>query len=64
MRNACAKLTLLSLDVLGEEIRKDITGGEAGIKMTLAIQVVDVQTCEPVPEAFLDIWSSNATVSR
>lgn len=64
MRNACAKLTSLSLDVLGEEIRKDITGGEAGIKMTLAIQVVDVQTCEPVPEAFLDIWSSNATVSR
>lgn len=64
MKNACAKLTLLSLDVLGEEIRKDITGGEAGIKMTLAIQVVDVQTCEPVPEAFLDIWSSNSTVSR
>ena len=52
-----------SKDVLGEEVRKDITGGEAGIKMTLAIQVVDVQTCEPVPEAFLDIWSSNATVS-
>ena len=44
-------------------MRKDITNGEAGIKMTLAIQVVDVNTCEPVPDAFLDIWSSNATVS-
>lgn len=32
--------------------------------MTLAIQVVDVQTCQPVPDAFLDIWSSNATVRR
>jgi len=49
------------LYVKGEEIRKDITNGETGIKMTLAIQVVDVNTCEPVPNAYLDIWSSNAT---
>lgn len=50
-------------DVQGEEIRKDITGGERGIKLTLAIQVVDYQTCETVPDAYVDIWSSNATVS-
>ena len=31
--------------------------------MTLAIQAVDVNTCEPVQDAFLDIWSSNSTVS-
>ncbi|KAL2113909.1 hypothetical protein VUR80DRAFT_1762 [Thermomyces stellatus] len=49
------------LYVLGEEVRKDITNGEPGIPMTLAIQAVDVNTCEPVTDAYLDIWSSNAT---
>jgi protocatechuate 3,4-dioxygenase beta subunit len=47
--------------VKGEEVRKDITGGEAGIKMTIAIEVVDVATCSPVTNAHVDIWSSNAT---
>lgn len=51
------------LDVLGEEVRKDITNGETGIPMTLAIQTVDVATCEPVTDAYVDIWSSNATAS-
>ncbi|KAK4164366.1 Intradiol ring-cleavage dioxygenase [Cladorrhinum sp. PSN259] len=49
------------LYVKGEEIRKDITGGEKGIKMTLAIQVVDYKTCQVVPNAYVDIWSSNST---
>lgn len=49
------------LYVKGEEIRKDITNGEKGIKMTLAIQVVDYKTCQTVPNAYVDIWSSNAT---
>lgn len=31
--------------------------------MTLAIQVVDYKTCETVTDAFVDIWSSNSTVS-
>ncbi|KAK3933874.1 Intradiol ring-cleavage dioxygenase [Diplogelasinospora grovesii] len=38
-----------------------ITEGEAGIKMTLAIQVVDYKTCKTVPNAYVDIWSSNST---
>lgn len=29
--------------------------------MTLAIQVVDYKTCQVVPNAYVDIWSSNAT---
>jgi len=49
------------LYVKGEQVRKDITEGEGGIKMTLAIQVVDVKTCKPVPDAYVDIWSSNST---
>lgn len=51
-------------DVRGEEVRKDITEGKPGIKMTLAIQVVDYKTCQVVPNAYVDIWSSNATVRR
>jgi protocatechuate 3,4-dioxygenase beta subunit len=31
--------------------------------VTLAIQVVDYRTCQTVPNAYVDIWSSNATVS-
>ena len=50
-------------DVLGEEVRKNITGGEKGIPLTLAIQVVDYKTCQTVPNAYVDIWSSNSTVS-
>ncbi|KAK3984621.1 Intradiol ring-cleavage dioxygenase [Cladorrhinum sp. PSN332] len=49
------------LYVRGEEIRKDITNGEKGIRMTLAIQVVDYKTCQVVPNAHVDIWSSNST---
>ncbi|KAL2129752.1 hypothetical protein VTI74DRAFT_7342 [Chaetomium olivicolor] len=49
------------LYVQGEEIRKNITGGEPGIPLTLAIQVVDYQTCKTVPNAYVDIWSSNST---
>ncbi len=51
------------VDVQGEQIRKDNTEGQAGIKLTLVIQVVDYKTCKVVPEAYVDIWSSNATVS-
>ena len=29
--------------------------------MTLAIQVVDYKTCKVVPDAYVDIWSSNST---
>ncbi|KAI7912666.1 hypothetical protein M0657_010014 [Pyricularia oryzae] len=49
------------LYVKGEEVRKDIKNGEKGIPMTLAIQVVDYQTCKVLPDAYVDIWSSNAT---
>ncbi|EJT69775.1 hypothetical protein GGTG_12658 [Gaeumannomyces tritici R3-111a-1] len=49
------------LYVKGEEIRKNITNGEKGIPLTLAIQVVDYQTCKVVPDAYVDIWSSNST---
>lgn len=29
--------------------------------MTLDIQIIDVNTCEPVPQAYLEMWHCNAT---
>lgn len=46
----------------GEEIRSELTDGEAGVNMRFAIQVVDVNTCDPVPDAWVDLWSCNSTV--
>lgn len=47
----------------GEDVRKDITEGQGGVKLRLNIQVVDVSNCKPVNNAYVDIWSSNSTVS-
>jgi hypothetical protein len=36
--------------IQGELVRKDVTDGQEGVKLTLDIQVIDTKTCEPVPE--------------
>ncbi|KAH7320576.1 putative extracellular dioxygenase [Stachybotrys elegans] len=45
----------------GEYVRKDVTDGQAGLDITLDYQVIDVDTCEPVPEVYLEMWHCNAT---
>ncbi|KAF2834005.1 aromatic compound dioxygenase [Ophiobolus disseminans] len=47
--------------VQGELLRKDITEDQEGVPLTLDIQIIDVNTCEPVPKAFLEIWHCNST---
>jgi protocatechuate 3,4-dioxygenase beta subunit len=47
--------------VQGELVREDITDDQEGVPLTLDIQIIDVKTCEPVPEAFLEIWHCNST---
>lgn len=47
--------------VNGELIRKDVKEGQAGIDLYLEVQYIDVATCQPVPELFVDIWNCNAT---
>jgi protocatechuate 3,4-dioxygenase beta subunit len=47
--------------VEGELLREDITEDQEGISLTLDIQIIDVNTCEPVPQAFLEMWHCNAT---
>ncbi|KEQ81087.1 intradiol ring-cleavage dioxygenase [Aureobasidium pullulans EXF-150] len=44
-----------------EFIRKNITENQEGVPITLDIQVIDVNTCEPVPDVYIDFWHCNAT---
>ncbi len=45
-----------NLDVSGERIRKDVTDGEEGVPLAVDIQIVDMETCEPIPNVYLEIW--------
>ncbi|PLB39062.1 intradiol ring-cleavage dioxygenase [Aspergillus candidus] len=47
--------------VSGELIRTDVSEEQAGVPLFLDIQLVDTKTCEPVPEAYIEIWHCNAT---
>lgn len=47
--------------VAGESIRQDVTETQAGVSLALDLQVLDVDTCEPVPNAYLEIWHCNST---
>ena len=47
--------------VNGELIRKDVKEDQVGIDLYLEVQYVDVTTCQPVPELFVDVWNCNAT---
>ncbi|KAF2709264.1 aromatic compound dioxygenase [Pleomassaria siparia CBS 279.74] len=47
--------------VSGELIRTDNTEGQQGVPLTLDIQIIDVNTCEPVPQVYLEIWACNST---
>lgn len=49
------------LDVGGEYVRYDITEDQEGVDLIADFQVIDVNTCEPVPQAYLEIWHCNAT---
>lgn len=40
----------------GERIRKDVTEGQEGVPLAVDIQVVDMETCKPIPGAYLEIW--------
>ncbi|KAL4898711.1 extracellular dioxygenase [Aspergillus ambiguus] len=47
--------------VTGELIRGNIVEDQAGVPLYLDIQMIDTNTCDPVPEVFLDIWHCNST---
>ena len=55
------QVLLLSAVVDGELIRQNVTEGESGIPIYLDVQVVDVDTCQTVPNIYIDLWHANAT---
>ncbi|CAD6442386.1 95c11c3a-75a2-4e76-b0d9-60b73cbb9c01 [Sclerotinia trifoliorum] len=47
--------------VVGESIRQDVTDGQPGVPLHLEVQYIDITTCKPVPNIYIDIWNANAT---
>ncbi|KIJ63771.1 hypothetical protein HYDPIDRAFT_91495 [Hydnomerulius pinastri MD-312] len=45
----------------GEYLRTNVTENQVGVPLYLDVQIIDVNTCEPLPDLFVDIWSANAT---
>jgi hypothetical protein len=54
----------ITVDVAGEKIRSNIVDGQKGLPLTVDIQVIDVTTCDPVADAYLEIWSKFDVISR
>lgn len=50
------------VDVAGEYIRSDVRNGEAGVDLVLDTQVLDIKTCEPIPDVYLEIWRRSNTL--
>lgn len=46
-----------------QTLRQDISEGQPGVPMILDIGVMDVDSCEPLPDVLVDIWHCNATGS-
>ncbi|PVH97457.1 extracellular dioxygenase [Periconia macrospinosa] len=47
--------------VSGELVRQNIVEDQQGVPLTLDIQVIDVNTCAPVPKVYLEAWHCNST---
>ncbi|EFX04512.1 intradiol ring-cleavage dioxygenase [Grosmannia clavigera kw1407] len=47
--------------VAGEYVRENIIEDREGVDIALDYQVIDVDTCEPVPNVYVEIWHCNAT---
>ncbi|OJJ31959.1 hypothetical protein ASPWEDRAFT_139331 [Aspergillus wentii DTO 134E9] len=48
-------------NVDGELHRHDVREEQEGVNLYLDLGVIDVETCEPLPDAWLTIWACNAT---
>ncbi|RDW76330.1 intradiol ring-cleavage dioxygenase [Aspergillus mulundensis] len=47
--------------VAGELVRRNVAEDQAGVPLFLDIQLIDVNTCEPLQNVYTDIWHCNAT---
>ncbi|EEB99716.1 hypothetical protein MPER_00544, partial [Moniliophthora perniciosa FA553] len=44
-----------------EMVRGNLIEDQAGVPLTLDIGVVDINTCEPLSDVFVELWACNAT---
>ncbi|CAK46228.1 intradiol ring-cleavage dioxygenase [Aspergillus niger CBS 101883] len=47
--------------IAGELIRRNVVEGQTGVPLFMDIQLIDTNTCEPLPNIYTDIWHCNAT---
>ncbi|KAI9375561.1 Intradiol ring-cleavage dioxygenase [Aspergillus egyptiacus] len=47
--------------VAGEMIRNNLIEDQPGVPLYLDIQLIDSNTCKPVPDVYIDFWHCNAT---
>jgi protocatechuate 3,4-dioxygenase beta subunit len=47
--------------VRGEYIRTDMRETQTGVPMYIDVQVIDVSSCKPVKDMYVDLWHTNAT---
>ncbi|KAL4948391.1 Intradiol ring-cleavage dioxygenase [Aspergillus filifer] len=47
--------------VAGELVRRNVAENQEGVPLFLDIQLIDVNTCEPLTNVYTDIWHCNAT---
>ncbi|KAL4928052.1 intradiol ring-cleavage dioxygenase [Aspergillus undulatus] len=45
----------------GERVRSHIREGQPGVPVILEQQYIDVETCEPIPDLYAELWGCNAT---
>lgn len=46
-----------NLDIEGEYIRSKLIEDQEGVPLTVDLQFIDVETCDPVRGAVIEIWS-------
>ncbi|KAJ5253918.1 hypothetical protein N7497_011016 [Penicillium chrysogenum] len=47
--------------VTGELVRENIAESQEGIPLYMDIQLINTNTCEPIPEIYMDLWHCNST---
>ncbi|KAJ5757324.1 uncharacterized protein N7511_006018 [Penicillium nucicola] len=47
--------------VSGELVREDIVESQQGVPLYMDIQLIDTNTCDPLPDIYMDLWHCNAT---
>jgi len=47
--------------VAGEYVRENVVEDQPGVSLLLDYQVINVATCKPVPDVYVEIWHCNST---